>query len=116
LAVERQQLILQHELAHAGAHDCASRVATQLLCALLWFQSLAWIARRALYDEQERAYDDRVLVAGGRPSQYLVGVSGGDPGSFAIVMAALVASAVLAAVVPLRRASSVDPVVAFRDH
>jgi putative ABC transport system permease protein len=54
------------------------------------------------------------LGAGGWLSSFLVGVGGRDVGLLAAVSAALLAVAALAAYLPARRASRVDPVVALR--
>jgi ABC-type antimicrobial peptide transport system permease subunit len=44
----------------------------------------------------------------------LNGVSPSDPATFAVVIAALAGIAFVAALIPARRASSVDPIVALR--
>jgi putative ABC transport system permease protein len=47
-------------------------------------------------------------------SRVLFGVSATDPATFAVVSGILIGVAVLAAFVPARRASRVDPIVALR--
>ena len=47
---------------------------------------------------------------------WLYGVSAGDPASFLVAALALAAAALLAAWLPARRASRVDPAVALRDE
>jgi ABC-type antimicrobial peptide transport system permease subunit len=55
------------------------------------------------------------LLAGGRAiASQLYGVKGYDPGILFAAIAVLAVSAVLAAVVPARRAAKVDPMVALR--
>jgi ABC-type lipoprotein release transport system permease subunit len=44
------------------------------------------------------------------------GVEGFDPVAFTIVAATLLGSALVACLVPARRAASVDPIVALRQH
>ena len=56
---------------------------------------LAWFGTRAL-------------------STVLVGVTPSDPASYAIAIALIGVTAIVAAVVPARRAASVDPLIALR--
>lgn len=65
-----REAALSHEAAHIARRDWAVHLGVWLLCALLWFQPLAWAARRALSLEAERAADDVVLSKGLRPSAY----------------------------------------------
>ena len=55
----RQALI--HELEHIRRADWPVHIATRLVCAIYWFNPLAWIAWRQLSLEAERACDDAVL-------------------------------------------------------
>ncbi len=70
LPVKRCQAVLHHELSHVQRHDFVIRVLAELVCALLWFQPLAWTIRRQLREEQERACDDCVLAMGEKASSY----------------------------------------------
>lgn len=55
----RQALV--HELEHIRRADWPVHIATRLVCAIYWFNPLAWIAWRQLSLEAERACDDAVL-------------------------------------------------------
>ena len=55
----RQALI--HELEHIRRADWPVHIAARLVCAIYWFNPLAWIAWRQLSLEAERACDDAVL-------------------------------------------------------
>ena len=56
--------------AHARRRDCLARLAAHTICALYWFNPVAWLALRWLHCEGERACDDLVLAAGSRPAAY----------------------------------------------
>ena len=56
--------VLAHELAHVRRHDFAVLLASTVLCAVHWFNPLAWIVAGRLRDEGERACDDIVLDTG----------------------------------------------------
>ena len=55
------------------------------------------------------------LALGGVLSRFAFGVTGRDPLTLVVTVAALLAVALLAAYVPARRASRVDPIIALRD-
>jgi TonB family protein len=56
--------VLLHELAHIRRRDCLLQWLPQAVCALHWFNPLAWFARAQMLCESERACDDAVVRAG----------------------------------------------------
>ncbi len=58
----QQDAVLLHELAHLAAHDPAWYLLGDLVTALLWWQPLAWCARRRLQAASEAAADDACLL------------------------------------------------------
>ncbi|HTV01010.1 MAG TPA: M56 family metallopeptidase [Luteitalea sp.] len=67
---DRLESVLLHELGHVRRRDCLTQVAADVALALLWFHPLAWVARRAIRRERERACDDLVLAAGTPAPEY----------------------------------------------
>ncbi|HEU4457242.1 MAG TPA: HEAT repeat domain-containing protein, partial [Longimicrobium sp.] len=67
---ERREVVLTHELAHIARADVLVHALGQIVCALYWFNPLAWIAMKNLRAEAERCCDDWVLRAGTRASTY----------------------------------------------
>jgi beta-lactamase regulating signal transducer with metallopeptidase domain len=68
--IERQRVVLLHELAHVKRRDCLTQMFAQLACAVYWFNPMVWHAAARLRAERERACDDLVLAAGTRGSDY----------------------------------------------
>lgn len=69
-AATRVALVLEHEAEHIRRGDWLAQVAAQALCALAWFNPLAWIAAARIRLESERACDDAVLQIGVNASEY----------------------------------------------
>jgi beta-lactamase regulating signal transducer with metallopeptidase domain len=63
----QQQLIRAHEEVHRRRADNAWNLLAAALCALQWFNPLAWLAQRALRADQELSCDEAVLR--GSPAQ-----------------------------------------------
>src|SRR5215469_12242601 len=56
--------VMLHEQAHIRRRDASSQLFSQIVCAVIWFQPLAWYAARRAAEERERACDDLVLASG----------------------------------------------------
>jgi beta-lactamase regulating signal transducer with metallopeptidase domain len=68
---ERLRLVLRHELAHVRRGDCLTQALAAVVCALYWFNPLAWLAAARMRVEREKACDDLVVALGQtRPSEY----------------------------------------------
>ena len=68
--LERRRAVLMHELAHVQRRDLIPHHVARWVCALHWFNPLAWLGARRMRAESERAADDLVLAAGTRASDY----------------------------------------------
>jgi beta-lactamase regulating signal transducer with metallopeptidase domain len=67
---EHRRAVLLHELAHVRRLDCLLAALAHGTCAAWWFHPGVWWAAHRLRRERERACDERVLLAGVRPSDY----------------------------------------------
>jgi beta-lactamase regulating signal transducer with metallopeptidase domain len=67
---ERVEVVLAHELAHIKRKDYLTKSVSRVICTLLWFVPVIWVAYSRLQIEQERACDSLVVAAGTRPSDY----------------------------------------------
>jgi len=68
--MERRRMVLTHELVHIRRRDWLIQMCGQLVCALYWFNPLAWMAAQRFAIARESACDDDVLRLGARPSDY----------------------------------------------
>ena len=68
-------LVLMHELAHVRRCDNLSLLLQRLVTAALFFHPAVWLCGRMLRREAERACDDLVVCATGRPEGYARGLS-----------------------------------------
>ncbi len=69
-SAEDLALTLAHERAHLARHDVAKQWAASIVCAIHWFNPLAWIVARAMATDREHAVDAIVLEGGARASSY----------------------------------------------
>ncbi|WP_119072088.1 M56 family metallopeptidase [Aggregatilinea lenta] len=67
---DRQRIVLTHELIHIKRFDTLINALALLICALYWFNPLAWLALHRLTSECEQSCDDLVLSGGTRGSDY----------------------------------------------
>ncbi len=66
---ERRNALL-HEFAHVHRGDCVTQFLSRAMCAIYWFNPIAWMVARNERLAREEACDDAVLRAGSRPSAY----------------------------------------------
>lgn len=67
---ERLHSVLSHEFAHVARRDYLTQWLAQVVCALHWFNPLAWYAERCMRVERELACDDAVLAQGITAASY----------------------------------------------
>lgn len=67
---DRLRLVLLHELAHVKRHDYFTHLFASCVCAVYWFNPLAWWARHQMTLDREHACDDLVLIQGSHPADY----------------------------------------------
>ena len=58
----QREAVLAHEVAHLAARDPAWQCVAGLVCALLWWQPLAWWSRRRLRAAREAVADEASLL------------------------------------------------------
>jgi beta-lactamase regulating signal transducer with metallopeptidase domain len=64
------EIALHHELAHFQRRDLPALLFATAVTTFIWFQPLAWVARRRLRQEAEMAADDIVVGAQSSPVAY----------------------------------------------
>jgi beta-lactamase regulating signal transducer with metallopeptidase domain len=69
-SINRQTVVLRHELAHIHRHDAAILMAGELLRVMQPFNPLVWITCRHVRRQSEYACDDAVLSAGVDAADY----------------------------------------------
>ncbi|HJU67902.1 MAG TPA: M56 family metallopeptidase [Gemmatimonadaceae bacterium] len=67
---EHMRTVLAHELAHVARRDCLTQHLAHVVCALHWFNPLAWIVERRMALERERACDDIAMREATSPDGY----------------------------------------------
>lgn len=67
---DRLRSVLLHELSHIRRYDAVSQWISHCVCAVYWFNPVAWALARRAAVEREMACDDMVLGCGVRPSAY----------------------------------------------
>ena len=75
LSPGKLSLVLMHELAHVRRCDNLSLLLQRLVTAALFFHPALWLCGRMLRREAERACDDLVVCATGRPEAYARGLA-----------------------------------------
>ncbi|MDX1396528.1 MAG: M56 family metallopeptidase [Gemmatimonadota bacterium] len=60
----RLDAVLLHELGHVRRNDYLAGLVARVVCAVYWFQPLAWLGSRRMRLERELACDDLVVAAG----------------------------------------------------
>jgi bla regulator protein blaR1 len=67
---DRLRHVLLHELGHIQRLDWITQLAGRYVCALYWYNPLAWLATRRMCELAEQACDDAVLLQAGRNADY----------------------------------------------
>lgn len=67
---QRRRMVILHELAHIERLDLPVQLLARFVCAVYWFNPLAWYGLHRLQDECEQACDDCVIHGGERASDY----------------------------------------------
>jgi hypothetical protein len=67
---ERLRAVLIHELTHIKRADSLGNTFVYFVCAFLWFNPFAWLAREFMLRESEMSCDRSVLATGTRGTEY----------------------------------------------
>jgi beta-lactamase regulating signal transducer with metallopeptidase domain len=67
---ERLRAVVVHELAHIKRADWLCNTLAYFVCAILWFNPLAWLARAYMLREAEICCDRSVLLSGMKATEY----------------------------------------------
>ena len=67
---ERVSAALLHEMAHIRRGDWAMLAMARIVCAVYWWNPLAWLAARKMHEAGETACDDLVVLAGMPAADY----------------------------------------------
>lgn len=67
---KRFEATMLHELSHVRRFDFLSQILAELICALYWFNPLAWLGARTMRSDAELAADEAVLHSGLKASDY----------------------------------------------
>lgn len=67
---QRLEVVLLHELGHIRRMDIVPHLVGEVARMVYWFNPLVWLATARLRAEAESATDERVVLAGTRPSDY----------------------------------------------
>jgi len=70
LSVTERKLVMEHELAHVKQQHWADLLLAQGICALQWFNPVAWLYLRAVRENHEFLADEAVLKQGNSPAIY----------------------------------------------
>ena len=66
--------LIVHERCHIRCYDNITAAIHMVVEAIFWFHPVVWWIEARLVDERERACDEAVLQAGGRPQDYAEGI------------------------------------------
>ncbi len=69
-SLDRRRLVLLHEAAHAKRRDVFTQTIASLVCALHWFNPLAWYGLARMRQLRELACDDLVVARSRQPADY----------------------------------------------
>ena len=74
LTDEELEAVMLHELLHVKRRDNLAVVLQKAIFALLWFYPVVWLIDRKLFEERERACDEKVVRLRRSPETYISGI------------------------------------------